>query len=79
MPWKRSGKTCRQIPKRSSRLRGMKTSFASANDLADAFRRAEAAHGKYEAKLGHRDANWPEWYAAYMLAEQAGTEGMDRP
>ncbi len=50
------------------------TSFASANDLADAFRRAEAAHGKYEARLGHRDANWPEWYAAYMVAEQAGTE-----
>ena len=51
------------------------TSFASANDLADAFRRAEAAHGKYEARLGgKRDANWPEWYAAYMVAEQAGTE-----
>jgi catechol 2,3-dioxygenase-like lactoylglutathione lyase family enzyme len=51
------------------------TSFASANDLANAFRRAEAAHGKYEARLGQRrDANWPEWYAAYMIAEQAGTE-----
>ena len=51
------------------------TSFASANDLAAAFRRAEAAHGKYEARLGQgRDANWPEWYAAYMVAEQAGTE-----
>jgi len=35
---------------------------------------AEAAHGKYEARLGQRDANWPEWYAAYMVAEQAGTE-----
>jgi catechol 2,3-dioxygenase-like lactoylglutathione lyase family enzyme len=50
------------------------TSFASANDLAEAFRRAEAAHGKYEARLGQRDANWPEWYAAYMVAEQAGKE-----
>ena len=50
------------------------TSFASANDLANAFRRAEGAHGKYEARLGQRDANWPEWYAAYMVAEQAGTE-----
>ena len=51
------------------------TSFASANDLAEAFRRAEAAHGKYETRLGQgRDANWPEWYAAYMVAEQAGTE-----
>ena len=52
------------------------TSFASVNDLAAAFRRAEAAHGKYEATRlgGQRDANWPEWYAAYMAAEQAGTE-----
>ncbi len=50
------------------------TSFASANDLANAFRRAEAAHGEHEARTGQRDANWPEWYAAYMLAEQAGTE-----
>jgi catechol 2,3-dioxygenase-like lactoylglutathione lyase family enzyme len=52
------------------------TSFASANDLAEAFRRAEAAHGTYEtAKLGgQRDANWSDWYAAYMVAEQSGTE-----
>ena len=52
------------------------TSFASANDLANAFRRAEAAHGKYEARKlgGRRDANWPEWYAAYMVAEQAGKD-----
>ena len=50
------------------------TSFGSRNDLAAAFRRAEAAHGKYEAGLGHRDANWPEWYAAYMVAEQSGTQ-----
>jgi catechol 2,3-dioxygenase-like lactoylglutathione lyase family enzyme len=50
------------------------TSFASASDLASAFRRAEAAHGEHEKHLGQRDANWPEWYAAYMVAEQAGTE-----
>lgn len=48
------------------------TSFASANDLADAFRRAADAHGEYEAQLGQRDENWPEWYAAYLVAEQAG-------
>ena len=23
---------------------------------------------------GERDADWPDWYAAYMVAEQAGTE-----
>ena len=50
------------------------TSFASANDLASAFRRAEAAHGEHEKRTGQRDANWPDWYAAYMIAEQAGKE-----
>ena len=50
------------------------TTFASANDLAGAMRRAEAAHGEHEKRSGQRDANWPDWYAAYMAAEQAGTE-----
>jgi catechol 2,3-dioxygenase-like lactoylglutathione lyase family enzyme len=50
------------------------TSFASASDLASAFRRAEAAHGEHEKRTGQRDANWADWYAAYMVAEQAGTE-----
>jgi len=51
------------------------TSFGSASDLASAFRRAEAAHGEYEKRMGgQRDENWPEWYAAYMIAEQNGTE-----
>ena len=50
------------------------TSFSSANDLASAFRRAEAAHGEHEKRTGQRDANWPGWYAAYMIAEQAGTK-----
>jgi catechol 2,3-dioxygenase-like lactoylglutathione lyase family enzyme len=50
------------------------TAFSSANDLASALRRAEAAHGQHEKRTGQRDANWPDWYAAYMVAEQAGTE-----
>jgi catechol 2,3-dioxygenase-like lactoylglutathione lyase family enzyme len=51
------------------------TTFASASDLASAFRRAEAAHGEHEKRMGgQRDANWPDWYANYMVAEQAGTE-----
>jgi catechol 2,3-dioxygenase-like lactoylglutathione lyase family enzyme len=50
------------------------TTFASATDLASAFRRAEQAHGEHEKLTGKRDENWPEWYAAYMVAEQAGTE-----
>ena len=48
------------------------TTFASASDLASALRRAEAAHGEHEKRTGQRDANWPDWYAAYMVAEQAG-------
>jgi catechol 2,3-dioxygenase-like lactoylglutathione lyase family enzyme len=50
------------------------TTFASANDLASAIRRAAAAHGEHEKRNGQRDANWPDRYAAYMAAEQAGTE-----
>ena len=50
------------------------TSFATANDLASALRRAEAAHGEHEKRTGQRDSNWPDWYAAYMVAEQAGGE-----
>ncbi|NNC19265.1 glyoxalase [Corallococcus exiguus] len=51
-----------------------KTAFGSASDLASALRRAEAAHGQHEKRTGQRDANWPDWYAAYMAAERAGTE-----
>jgi len=51
------------------------TSFDSSSDLASAMRRAEAAHGVHEKRLGgQRDANWSDWYAAYMAAEQAGAE-----
>jgi len=57
------------------RLDPATTTFASASDLASALRRAEAAHGEHEKRAGGgRDENWPEWYAAYMAAEQAGTE-----
>ena len=51
------------------------TSFASASDLASAMRRASAAHGEHETRTGgQRDENWPDWYAEYMVAEQAGKE-----
>jgi catechol 2,3-dioxygenase-like lactoylglutathione lyase family enzyme len=56
------------------RIDATATTFASANDLASAFRRAEAAHGEHEKRTGQRDENWPEWYAAYMVAEQSGGE-----
>jgi catechol 2,3-dioxygenase-like lactoylglutathione lyase family enzyme len=60
----------------AGRIDSAATTFASASDLAAAFRRAETAHGKYEARAlgGKRDENWPEWYAAYMVAEQSGQE-----
>jgi catechol 2,3-dioxygenase-like lactoylglutathione lyase family enzyme len=50
------------------------TSFASANDLASALRRAAAAHGEHEKRIGKADPNWPDWYAEYMVREQAGEE-----
>jgi catechol 2,3-dioxygenase-like lactoylglutathione lyase family enzyme len=49
------------------------TSFSSASDLASALRRAEAAHGQHEKRIGAADPNWPYWYAEYMVAEQSGT------
>ena len=50
------------------------TSYGSTNDLASAMRRASVAHGEHEKRIGAADANWPEWYAEYMVAEQAGTD-----
>jgi catechol 2,3-dioxygenase-like lactoylglutathione lyase family enzyme len=50
------------------------TTFASKEDLASAMRRASAAHGEHEARIGAVDPNWPDWYADYMVHEQAGTE-----
>jgi catechol 2,3-dioxygenase-like lactoylglutathione lyase family enzyme len=50
------------------------TSFGSTTELSAAMRRASVAHGQHEIRIGAADANWPDWYAAYMVAEQAGTE-----
>jgi len=58
----------------AGRIDAAETAFGSASDLASAFRRAEAAHGEHERRTGQRDADWPTWYAAYMVAEQHGTE-----
>ena len=60
----------------TSRLPGrideQETEYASVNDLAEAMRRASLAHGEHEKRIGAADANWPDWYAAYMVAEQSG-------
>jgi catechol 2,3-dioxygenase-like lactoylglutathione lyase family enzyme len=50
------------------------TSYATVADVEGALRRAAAAHGEHESRTGEADANWPAWYAAYMVAEQSGTE-----
>jgi catechol 2,3-dioxygenase-like lactoylglutathione lyase family enzyme len=56
------------------RIDGADTTFTSASTLAEALRRAAAAHGEHEKRTGHADPNWPDWYSSYMVAEQAGTE-----
>jgi catechol 2,3-dioxygenase-like lactoylglutathione lyase family enzyme len=59
----------------AGRIDSAATSFASTNDLAGALRRAAAAHGEHEKRTGGKfDENWPDWYASYMVAEQAGKE-----
>ncbi|HEX6025113.1 MAG TPA: VOC family protein [Solirubrobacter sp.] len=50
------------------------TAFDSIEALADAMRRASVAHGEHEKRTGGYDENWPDWYAAFIAAEQAGTE-----
>jgi catechol 2,3-dioxygenase-like lactoylglutathione lyase family enzyme len=45
--------------------------YGSAADLAEALRRAEAAHGKYEEETGRPDPDWPDWYARYMVEERS--------
>lgn len=48
------------------------TAFNSATDLASAMRRASQAHGEHEKRIGGADPDWPDWYAAYMVAEASG-------
>ncbi len=56
------------------RIDTAETAFASTADLASAMRRASAAHAEHEKHTGEADPNWPDWYAAYMVAEQKGEE-----
>ncbi|MGT2476429.1 VOC family protein [Paraburkholderia terrae] len=48
------------------------TTFGSSKELAGALRRAAAAHGEHEKKTGQHDENWADWYAEFMVREQAG-------
>jgi hypothetical protein len=49
----------------------MATSYDSVEDLGAALRRAAAAHGRHEEEIGHADPDWPDWYAQFMVQEQA--------
>jgi catechol 2,3-dioxygenase-like lactoylglutathione lyase family enzyme len=60
--------------RRPGRVDPAATSYVSVGDLSNAMRRAATAHGEHEQRTGQADANWPDWYAAFMVAEQAGTE-----
>jgi hypothetical protein len=54
---------------------GGETTYTSTADLAEALRRASAAHGEHEKRNGGEyDTNWPDWYAEYMVREQSGEE-----
>ena len=50
------------------------TTFTSSTELATALRRAATAHGEHEKRTGQHDADWPDWYAEYIVREQAGKE-----
>ncbi|MGY4597302.1 catechol 2,3-dioxygenase-like lactoylglutathione lyase family enzyme [Bradyrhizobium sp. GM22.5] len=54
------------------RIAGDGTTFASQAALAAALRRAAAAHGEHEKRTGGHDENWADWYADYIVREQAG-------
>ena len=51
------------------------TTYSSVGDLSQALRRAAAAHGEHEKRIGQADSNWPDWYAEYLVREQSG-EGL---
>jgi len=58
----------------TGRVDFVSTTFASASDLSKALRRAEAANGEHETRIAREDPDWPEWYAEYIVREQAGEE-----
>jgi nitronate monooxygenase len=62
----------------TSRLPGRTTPALAAYDsvagLADALRRAEAAHAKHEQETGQPDPDWPDWYARHMADESAAVQ-----
>jgi len=64
---------CRRSP-RDCRTRRRDTTFTSSTELAAALRRAATAHGEHEKRIGKHDEEWADWYADYIVREQAGEE-----
>jgi catechol 2,3-dioxygenase-like lactoylglutathione lyase family enzyme len=60
----------------NTRLPGRVTgaSFDSPAELGQALERAKDAHTEHEQRTGEADADWPAWYADYMVKEQTGEE-----
>jgi catechol 2,3-dioxygenase-like lactoylglutathione lyase family enzyme len=70
-----NGWVLQEVTKRLAGRVAGDTTYASARDLAQAMIRAARAHGQHEKEIGKPDANWPDWYAEYMMREQSG-EGL---
>ena len=56
------------------RMEADDTTFTSSTELAATLRRAAAAHGEHEKRTGQHETNWPDWYAEYIVQEQAGKQ-----
>jgi catechol 2,3-dioxygenase-like lactoylglutathione lyase family enzyme len=54
------------------RLEAGNATFSSSSELAAALKRAAAAHGQHEKRIGKQDPDWPAWYAEFLVAEQSG-------
>jgi catechol 2,3-dioxygenase-like lactoylglutathione lyase family enzyme len=68
-----NGWLCQEITARlPGRIDAADTTFTSQTELAAALRRAAVAHGEHETRTGAHDENWADWYADYIVREQAG-------
>jgi catechol 2,3-dioxygenase-like lactoylglutathione lyase family enzyme len=69
-----NGWLLQEVTKRLAGRVAGNTTYASVHDLAQAMTRARRAHEQHEKRTGQSNANWPDWYADYMLREQSGEE-----
>ncbi len=69
-----NGWLLQEVTKRLAGRVAGNTTYTSAYDLAQTMIRARKAHDQYEQRRGQSDANWPDWYANYMVREQLGEE-----